>query len=389
MSVRRKKGTSKWVADVVVGYKPDGTLDRKTKTCETEREAHYWEHVFSLRGQNPNKVDSDKVTFREFVEGVYWPMKANLAANTARGYRRDIKLRLMPAFGDMPITQINSYHIQMMINSCPSRKVATNARETLSAILSAAQGLQLIPSNPACFGSSGIRYNYPPASKRTGTMYGEWLSNYSDHVKLLDFVRVNFPGEVKERLVVLGLCFGLRPEEVTALDWESVDFENRRIHVMQAYIQVGGKQLVETKTRKNRFVPMQDYAYERMLEWEHCLNTVPNYYDEQVHPVITTYKGNRLSQKYTSYHIRMLRENYTYPDGTPLPKITQESFRHSFATAGIRSGVPVETMSVWLGHERTSTTYNRYVKPNKADVQSDIEIVNAAVRAAISAPQAE
>jgi integrase len=66
-----------------------------------------------------------------------------------------------------------------------------------------------------------------------------------------------------------------------------------------------------------------------------------------------------------------------------VPKITCHSLRHSFATAAIRSGAPVELVSKMLGHTNITTTYNRYVRPLQDDLMDAVEILNRAHNAAI------
>jgi Phage integrase family len=69
---------------------------------------------------------------------------------------------------------------------------------------------------------------------------------------------------------------------------------------------------------------------------------------------------------------------FTMPDGSPitpnrfsiwfrahvkrlgLPRIRLHDVRHSYATAGLRAGVPVKVMSVRLGHATTAITENLY-----------------------------
>ena len=56
----------------------------------------------------------------------------------------------------MELEQINKLNIQRMVSGCPTRKTATNARETLSSVLGCAVEMGMIPVNPASF-----RYTYP------------------------------------------------------------------------------------------------------------------------------------------------------------------------------------------------------------------------------------
>lgn len=85
-----------------------------------------------------------------------------------QGYERDIKLRIRPHLGRKYIEDISRYDVQEMISACSSRKVATNARETLSSILGLAVDLHMLGQNVA-----GLHYQYPPANVYPEDHYGQ------------------------------------------------------------------------------------------------------------------------------------------------------------------------------------------------------------------------
>lgn len=72
----------------------------------------------------PFLKDNNCPTFREFLEDTFWPDKANLRYLTLRGYKSDVKLRLMPAFENIRLDEIDYSAIQRMLNSCPTYKAA-------------------------------------------------------------------------------------------------------------------------------------------------------------------------------------------------------------------------------------------------------------------------
>lgn len=362
MAVRRTKN-GKWIADVAVGRKLDGGIDRRTRTCGTKAQARKAEtELLLIRQQNRGRV-SERMTFADFLELVYWPQKQGLRANTVRGYRRDIDLRLMPAFGSMDVGAISRLQIQKMISNCPTRKAAKNARGTLSSILGVAVEMGMIPVNPA-----GFHYQYPEEAPRRPDLYGEWLTTFAEHKRLLDHVRERHGGGDVERMVVLGLCFGLRKGEVFGLDWENVDLEGRRLSVTQTYtVAKGGASLTPPKTpRARRSVPMTEYACERMRAW-----------GDGSGPVVVGRDLRRMHPNTASNHMRELVLE-SYDGGEPLPRVTLHSLRHSFATACINSGIEVARVSRWLGHCDVSTTYNRYVKPTLDDLRADALAIDAA-----------
>lgn len=362
MAVRRLKN-GKWQADVTLGVKWDGSRDRRTKTCPTQKEAKAAERAFLIERDGRRGV-SGRITFREYVTQLWWPQKAGMRRSSRDTYRQVVARRLMPAFGEVDIDRINRVSVQKMILSCPTRKSGQKAREVLSSILGSAAELGICSVNVASF-----RYQYPRVGNGHGR--GEWLETLEEQMVLLEYLRERYGGEPEERMVVLGLCLGLRKCEILGLDWERVDFDLGEISVEVEYtIGEGGAGEEDPKTEKSmRRVPMTSYARERMLAWGPGSG-----------PVVVGPGGGRMNPHTAGNRMRRLTSG-TYNDGTPLPHVTLGTLRHCFATASIDAGVEVSKVSVWLGHKDITTTYNRYVRPRLSSLHGAAEAIDEALAA--------
>lgn len=353
---------------VDLGITFDGKRDRRTKVCSSKREARKIEREFELKALK-NKGHSDRVTFYDFVVNVWLPEKRQtLRKNTIRGYERDIKLRLIPAFGMMEIPNIKRLHVQQMISRCATKKVATNARETLSSIMSSAVELEIIEHNPA-----RGRFKYPE-ELTTHKTKEEWLNSFQEHKKFLESVK----GDPIEPTVVLGLCFGLRNGEIFGLDWQDVDFDAKTISVRRTYtFSKGTPDLTSPKTENSRrTIPMTDYAYKFLRELYKQRKPIkqtgkirtlgsPVVVDPRTNERMSPLKANKLMKKFVATH--------------DVSQVTIRTLRHSFATACVKAGVPVKTLSVWLGHTDVTTTLNKYVKPLQSDLRDSADIINDAM----------
>lgn len=362
MAVRQLK-SGKWQADVVVGVRYDGRPDRRTECHDTKAQAMKAERrLLLLKEKNRGRV-SGRMSFADFLDEVYWPQKTKLRPNTRRCYERDIKLRLMPAFGAMDIDQINRLAIQRMISSCPTRKVATNARETLSSILGVAVEMEMLPGNPA-----GYRYQYPPAAEHPADHYGEWLTTFGQHWRALEALAKEYPGEPEERAVVLALCEGLRKGEVLGLDWADVDLSASELSVRRSYtVGKGGPSLTDPKTpRARRTIPLFAYARERMEAW-----------GPGDGPVVHGPRGGRMNPRTASKRLKAAVARLRSM-GYDMPSITLYSCRHSFATACLDAGVEVSRLSAVMGHRDVSTTQNFYIKFKAADLHAGTGAVDEA-----------
>lgn len=361
MAIRESKGI--WIADVTFGRGWDGRVVRKRRRCKTRAEAEVAERELLIE-RDTQRGNYTRMTLAEFVEHVYWPLKDHLKPTTKDGYNRDLKLRILPAFGALNLDEIDRLGIQRMLDACPSGKTARNARATLSAVLTVAVEMGLLTVNPA-----GFSYRYPDDTKREPGSDGEVLTTFAQHVPVLLHAVKHHAGEPVERLLVLGLCFGLRKNEMLGLDWEHVDMDARTISVVQAYNRGhGAPQLDAPKTARSvRTIPMTNYAYKRMRAWGPGTGAVVTFQDQRMNP--------HTAQR----HIRAMVENERYGNGASLPRLTLKALRHSFATSCINAGVEVSKVSAWLGHTDVSTTYNRYVRPGLDDLERDVSIINDAM----------
>ena len=356
----RKKANGKWIATVEFGVDYQGKRIRKSKTCTTKREAQNVERLMLVES---GKGKSERITLEEFINVVYWPAKTELRANTKRGYERDIKLRIIPWLGHLGISDIGRFEIQRMINNCATKKIASNAKQTLSSILGTAVNEEMIRSNPA-----SLKYQMPKATVRPDNADGAVLGTFTEHKQLLDYVREHDLNKSIERILVLGLCFGLRKGEIFGLDWDNVDLVNRTISITQTYVVAeGGAFLAPPKTAKSvRTIPMTEYAYERISEWnalDNAGSVVKTKFNERMSPA----SGQCLVSRYFQP-----RE---------LPQVRIMSLRHSFATACINAGIEVSSVSKMLGHCDVTTTYNSYVRPRLQDLKGDVGIIDSAFKA--------
>lgn len=360
MAVRKLK-SGKWVADVTVGVKWDGSRDRRVETCQTKGQARKAETRLLMEKERLRGRVTARITLAEFVDEVYWPQKAGLRANTRQGYERDLRRRILPALGNMEIEQINKLNIQRMISGCPTRKTATNARETLSSVLGCAVEMGMIPVNPASF-----RYTYPGDGAADPERGGVWLTTFAEHMRLLGLLRETQPGSCVERICVIGLCEGLRKGEVLALRWEDVDLARRELTVRGTYTQgIGGAHETDPKNRNaRRTIPLRAYAAERMAAW-----------GPGEGPIVSGTGGGLLSPVTAGERMRRFTAG-SYPDGEPLPRVTMASLRHSFATACVNEGMEVSKLSRIMGHADIKTTMRYYVRQKLDDLKVAVDAMD-------------
>lgn len=352
-SRKLKDGSTVWDARVFFGYKANGSQDRRCVTVSTKRAAKIEESKM-LAERDALRGRGGKMTLQQYIDHHYWPVaRGRLAATSLDTYRREIDKRIMPTLGRYDLKDIDRKKIQGMIDAIETSDVARKTLGTLKTILNEAKGDGLIISNPAT-----AKYAMPP--KGSNRDNGLVLTDFEQIAAFADIVAHRATQRV-QRIVMLGVWQGLRPEERYALDWEDIDTTNDTITIHSAYIeapkQYGGQQIKEPKTAlSSRVIPM----HPQFKAWIETIPRTSGAFIKGAH-------GARLcpSTGRKQYN-RFLAAN---PD---VPPVTIENMRHSFATAYLAQGGRIEVLSKLLGHSNINTTIGRYYRPDVDTLRNDI-----------------
>ena len=200
-------------------YKPDGSrgyVSAKTKTeCRQKLRSAMADADRGLT------FDAGKQTVGEYMKR--WLehfAKANLAPRTYANYRLQLRQHIIPAFGSMKLSKLDTPNIQALYAAKLQDGMTPSSVKYIHAVLhrglSKAAELRLIPRNPAASAD-------PPKVRQD-----EITPLDADQArKLLDAVR----GGKHEALYVLSLTCGLRMGEALGLKWSDIDFEAGTLRV--------------------------------------------------------------------------------------------------------------------------------------------------------------
>lgn len=354
MSIRtRKLANGKSVYDVTV--KHGGKREYVTAYSLAEARAIEVE----LKSRHCRNTSRRPLTLEQYIYAEYWPIASKrLAATSLDTYEQEIRLRIVPALGNVKLRDINRSKIQkLMIDECQTECVARKAIGTLKTILNEALNDGYIATNYAC-----SKFAMPaPGDKRDN---GVVLSSFDEIYKLLRLLDGE-GSKTAQRIAYTGLLQGLRPEERYALDWSCFDLERKTVTITEARVAAssrhGGVQDKAPKTEKStRVLPMHIRLY------YYCMA------QNEPHegPFIANGAGGRISPSTAQKRWRaFLRE---HPE---CPQVTIENMRHSFATAYLAAGGRIEVLSRVLGHTNISTTINRYYRPGIDVMANDFDSV--------------
>lgn len=182
--------------------------------------------------------------------------------------------------------------------------------------------------------------------------------------------------------LLLALYTGLRKGELLALTWDDVDYDKKLLRVNKS--RTGSRkaitaQITTPKTESsNRKIPLNDTMLEalkaekkRQDEYSAMLG---NGYDKSGSFIIRTVLG----KPYVNLSaINRVVNRLTEKAG--LPHCTIHGFRHSVASILDDNGVPIQDISVLLGHESVQTTERIYINRRKTAKAETIETLDNAI----------
>lgn len=182
--------------------------------------------------------------------------------------------------------------------------------------------------------------------------------------------------------LLLALYTGLRKGELLALTWDDVDYDKKLLRVNKS--RTGSRKAITTqittpKTKSsNRKIPLNDTVLEALKaekkrQDEHA-EILGKGYDKSSSFIIRTVLG----KPYVNLSaINRVVNRLTEKAG--LPHCTIHGFRHSVASILDDNGVPIQDISVLLGHESVQTTERIYINRRKTAKAETIETLDNAI----------
>ncbi len=363
MTVRTitRRGRRKFVIDLW-HHKKDGTLARfrhdsaaVTITAAREEERRVRDRIARTGSPYEEPVSHEPVltpTYREVVErfrSTY--MQTELKFTSRRGYEHVLTHHLVPIFGDLPITEVNSRMVRQLdfeLGKQRVRRKKLRAKSTRNNILIVLRStLQFavqegdLPAMPA---------GLPPLKQPERTVLE--IPADEDVLKILAAA-----SDSQRRAFLLMAYAGLRPNEVRALIWRDV-----RLGTKGGFLTVRrGKSYGELHTPKTgqREIPLAPPLWKELSRTKHA--------SPDGHVALT-----RSEKPWGQCGIGQAFERVLAAAG--LSGWSVYVLRHYAITLWLRAGVPVHVVQRMAGHTNLSTT-QRYVHFLKADLEKAAEAI--------------
>ncbi len=295
-----------------------GTTKRRAEELE-----RLWRHVVENPPPEPEPEPQElkRAAFSGFARHWLDLKRADWKPSYYRSTEQIVRNHLVPAFGDTDMREVSSEQVQVFKaekDKTHTAKTVNNHLSVLSSMYRAAVDWDYCERNPAA-GVSPLPT--PPATFRF------WDREQSDAFlgASLRVAREWHP------LFLCALRTGMRAGELFGLQWDSVDFARKRIHVCRNWTH---GYMVTPKSGKDRFVPMTLQLVQALREHRHLRAKL----------VFCRPDGGPLDSN------KVKRSFWRCQKAAGIPRIAFHDLRHSFASQLVMAGIPLLAVQEMLGH---------------------------------------
>jgi integrase len=293
--------------------------------------------------------------------------KEAIAYSTYKRYSSLMRTHILPALGDVKLSEISRAHLSHVLASMTERKQSPRSQQQARALI-------LIACKKAY--EAGYIDNNPALGLRNIKVRGREISPLTiDEVKRL---LATYEGTYMCARLHIALICGLRQGEALGLQWSHINWARNSLQVTSQIQTVNGQRVfTDLKTeRSRRTVILTDETSKALKEHADIVR--------------------RMEGQFSAASIGM---NLVFPaeDGTPrssridyddwhkvlrlcgiAPKRLHDA-RHTAATLMYSQGVGIETISRALGHSNSAITSRLYVHSAEEPLKVAAELMNSLI----------
>jgi len=334
----------------------------------------------AMQEEDQKKSVKKKMTVEQWYNEWFETYKVPIIRpNTKRQYEHIFKAHILPILGDMYVDDVRQIHVKNLINQLDKNgyqwETQNKVRILLFDMFNIAMENDYALKNP----SKGVRLakNKP-----------------NDRFVLSEDQQVDFfecsAGTFYDNLFIVAINTGMRPGEICALKETDLDFNNHVIAVDKTLLY----QKLDGDTKKEFHIgPPKTYSSVRMIPMNIACETalkkqiklkkiISNAHKKtgQFADILFVTKFNNpiCAQIYNEAIKRIVDEINLQRDTAELfPTFSAHTFRHTFATRCIESGIMPKTVQKYLGHATLQMTMDLYVHVTEDFKQSEIKKLNA------------
>lgn len=308
--------------------------EKRAKACEERKLAE------QERQKQAEQEARDSITFLEFFEESYLPAIEGIRKpESIRKTREHVKNWLGPVLGTLPLQKIKPLHLEKVRSTLVK---AGRSPRTVQYVMASFRTVWNKARN------HGLVVEESPTKRiehlRVSNTRQRYLKRFEAEA-LLQAVRQR--SEQTYQISLLSLHTGMRFSEITGLTWSHIDFDARKIHILNA------------KGDKDRSVPMTREVFA-------VLDGLPKGGgNEYVFPSRSNGRIGKISKSF-DLAVRELGLNDNITD--PKLRFTFHCLRHTHASWMIESGTDLFLVQKQLGHS-TPVVTQRYAHISDAQLE--------------------
>ncbi|MDM8365925.1 tyrosine-type recombinase/integrase [Bacillus thuringiensis] len=359
-----RKRNDKW--EYRIRYKEMGKYKETSKGgFKTKKEAQLAAAKIEEKLVNGSNIQDGKITFNEYLyEWLNVFKKGNVAPRTYMVYEKNIRLHILPVFGELKLKDLTRIKYQKFINNLLekySKKTVETINVTMHhALDTAVNELGILEKNP----TTKIKVRTTRVSSKNDDIK---CYDIDELHQFLTYI-LNEKGGFKYFSLFMFLSrTGLRIGECLALQWEDIDFEEQKLFITKTLITTKRNEKILFGPPKNRSskrtisLDSSTISHLRKMKMEQNKNTLKNgkYYKE--YNFVFTHEDNSCM-----LHPATLKFLQQACKKGNLKYITLHGFRHTHAVHLLQSGANLKYVSERLGHSSIDMTANVYLHITKS-----------------------
>jgi integrase len=356
-SYQTKKEGKMWLYELEIGKDENGKRKKKKKLgFKTKKEAKESLVKAEVEMQEGMYIKQEK-SFGEVLD--FWLenyARQNTKPKTYSGYESMIRNHIKPKLGRKKIKELTPADLQKyynfkLINPIPPKNKPLSSQSVkhhhklISKVLNDAVCWQFVSRNVA----DGAKAPSPQKVE---------MKTYDAHeidllLKAAEKSTMYYP------LIATAVLTGMRRSELLGLRWKDVDFENKKLYVIQTITEVNGKYHFNTTTKNGvgRSITMTKSLYELLKKNKADFNVIKLQLGQAYNPhdlVFCNSNGNIITPSELTRHYKRAIKI------AGLPDIRFHDLRHSHATIMLKQNVNAKIVSERLGHSTIGITLDTY-----------------------------
>ena len=350
----KKRADGRYCKQIVIGYTEQGKKKTKTVYAKTIKELEAKIEELLKQKRKENFVIDDAITVEEWMLQWLRTYKANREYNTVNMYANNIKKHIIPAIGELKLSQVKPIQIQDMLNNYMGTRTGEICKLTVK------QAFQ------QAYAEGFIERDITLGLQKIGKIPDEKRTLTREEIDMVFNTEFD-----KRQKIFLELLYytGVRRGEALALSKYDVNLDKMELDIRHSLLMKNDNTscIKEPKTKHGmRTLPIPQALQSDITEY---IKTLQGNY------LFTKKDGeiiNRSSfRKMWGGISKRIKEKYQ----TEI-SFTPHTFRHTYATNLYHAGVDLKTAQYLMGHANVEVLLKIYTHLDDEKKSNCADIIN-------------